>query len=259
MIFIVIVAYLGVIPVFGEVTSLKDDRPLYILGDKIHFTGTVDISDYQKLVNLVIHDPTGRFVVILGNYSDSIYTFEVTVNTNNTAQFSKKGTYTAVAFTGKESGGKILNFDFSPDGSPVTHTVTQNLNSTQNSIQPVPQHFQSQISENVAIGDISGNLTKVEAPTKLSFEKASNPYDFKIILYPVISLCGAGIVIAILYNKKRIKKTEKQKPSKTSLPTSPATVESEDDYALMILKNRLAKGEITLDEFKTIKDALSEP
>lgn len=252
--FIAIIGSLGTIPVFGEVTSLRDDRPLYIPGDKIHFTGTVELSDYQKLVNLVIHDPAGRFVVILGNYSDSTYTFEVTVNTNNTAQFSNKGTYTAIAFTGKESGGKILNFDFSPDGSPVIHTATQNPNS----IPPTSQHFQSQISESVAIGDISRNLTKVETSTLVSSAISANQYDFKIMLYPILSLCGAGIVVAILYNKKRIKITKKKALSGTQPPSSPAIVESEDDYALMILKNRLAKGEITIDEFKSVKDALSE-
>jgi uncharacterized membrane protein len=259
LIFIVTIASIGVIPVFAEVTSLKDDKALYVLGNKIHFTGTVDISDYQKLVNLVIHDPTGKFVVILGNYSDSTYTFEVTVNTNNTAEFSKQGTYTAIAFTGKESGGKILNFDFSLDGSPVIHSAPQNTNNIPSSLSPPSQHFQSQISENVGIGDVSGNLTKVEQSTTVSSENSSNPYSFKTILYPIISLCGAGIVVAVLYNKKRIKKTKKQKLSETTPSQSPVTKpESEDDYALMILKNRLAKGEITIDEFQTIKDALSE-
>jgi len=33
---------------------------------------------------------------------------------------------------------------------------------------------------------------------------------------------------------------------------------SEDDYSLMILKNRLAKGEITLDEFEILKKKLIE-
>jgi len=33
---------------------------------------------------------------------------------------------------------------------------------------------------------------------------------------------------------------------------------SEDDYSLMILKNRLAKGEISLDEFEILKKKLIE-
>jgi uncharacterized membrane protein (DUF485 family) len=33
---------------------------------------------------------------------------------------------------------------------------------------------------------------------------------------------------------------------------------TEDDYSLMILKNRLAKGEITLDEFETLRKKLIE-
>src|SRR5690348_2577442 len=33
---------------------------------------------------------------------------------------------------------------------------------------------------------------------------------------------------------------------------------SEDDYSLMILKNRLAKGEITVEEFNSLKQILAE-
>ncbi|MDE2588799.1 MAG: SHOCT domain-containing protein, partial [Patescibacteria group bacterium] len=32
-----------------------------------------------------------------------------------------------------------------------------------------------------------------------------------------------------------------------------------EDLAMTILKSRLARGEITLDEFKATKDALAEP
>lgn len=258
LVFIIILSSLGLIPAYAEVTSLQSDQSFYTHGNKIHFTGTVSISDYQKLVNLVIHDPTGKFVLISGNYSDSTYTFEVVVDTNNTDQFYTKGTYQAVAFIGKESEGKISNFDFSPDGSSVIHQVPSSTNTTKSSSsQPLSQHYQAQLNENVGIKEVTGNLTTVSSSPSISVEQSSEQYDFKNILYPVISLCGAGIVVVILYGRKRNSK-RRQKPE-TQLPSSSeATSEPVDDYALMILKNRLAKGELTLEEFKTIKDVLSE-
>jgi uncharacterized membrane protein len=258
VIFIIFIECSSIAPSYAEVNSFQTDKPLYVHGNKIYFTGAVGIGDYQKRVNLVIHDPTGKFVLISGNYSDSIYTFEVVVNTNDANQFSTKGTYSATAFIGTQSGGKTIPFDFSPDGSPVIHLPPQNTNTTvtSNSGQPVTQHYQTQLSESIAMNDATGNLTKVKTP---SIEKPTVQYDFKNILYPVISLCGVGIVVTVIYFKKINLKPSAQKSHGPQQSTPIIThAEPEDDYALLILKNRLAKGEITLDEFKAVKDALSE-
>jgi uncharacterized membrane protein len=81
------------------------------------------------------------------------------------------------------------------------------------------------------------------------------------ILYPVISLVGVGIVVSILYLRKKQKIPINNIKKETVTPSAPAVVpeKQDEDYAMMILKNRLAKGEITLEQFKEIKDELSEP
>ena len=245
------------IPAYAEVNSFQTDQSFYTPGNKIHFAGTVGIGDYQKHINLVIHDPTGKFVLISGNFSDSIYTFEIVVNTNDTNQFSTKGIYSATAFVEEPSSGKTITFDFSPDGSPVIHQVPPNANTgSTNSGQPTPQHFMTQLNENIMMSDVRENLTKTNPSS--TFEKSSAPFDFKNILYPVMSLCGVGIVIAVIYFKKINLKSSIQKNNRTQPPTQMVISEPEDDNAILILKNRLAKGDITLDEFKAIKDALSE-
>lgn len=257
MVFFVLVVGSFMIPAYAEVNSFQTDQSFYTPGNKIHFTGTVGIGDYQKHVNLVIHDPAGKFVLISGNYSDSIYTFEIVVNTNDTNQFSAKGTYSATAFVEEPSGGKTITFDFSPDGSPVIHQVPPNTNTgSTNSGQTTPQHFMTQLNENIAMSDVAENLTKTNPSS--TFEKPSVPFDFKNILYPVISLCGVGIVIAVIYFKKINLKPTMQKNNRSQQSTQMIISEPDDDNAMVILKNRLAKGEITLDEFKAIKDALSE-
>ena len=263
--FFVVLLVLVVVPLilhaYAEVNSFQTDKSFYIPGNKIYFTGTVEITDYQKPVTLVIHDPTGKFVLISSNYSNSIYTFEMTVNTNDTSQFYTKGIYSATAFVENPSTGKTITFDFSPDGSPVTHQVpsTANTTGTTNSGQPNSQHYKSQLNENVATNDITGNPQKVQTTISGSSEKTSAPSISPNILYPVISLCGVGIVVALFYVKKRNLKSDVKKHDHQQFVPTVIQDEQKDDYAMVILKNRLAKGEITLGEFNSIKNVLSEP
>ena len=81
------------------------------------------------------------------------------------------------------------------------------------------------------------------------------------LLYVVIGLVGAGAVAGVVYgikNKNRHNRDDKP-VVKIREPSERSSIPSEDDYALMILKNRLAKGEITIDEYNALKEALREP
>jgi len=112
----------------------------------------------------------------------------------------------------------------------------------------------------------TGESTATSDDTTMTGDKSgttgiSTPIDLgSNLLYVVIGLGGAGAVAGDVYgikNKNRHDRDDKpvvkiREPSVKSAP-------SEDDYALMILKNRLAKGEITIDEYNALKDALREP
>ncbi|MGB6464153.1 MAG: hypothetical protein WBF38_08030 [Nitrosotalea sp.] len=257
---------LTIIPVYAEVTSLQTDRPLYAIDMNVYFTGTVDKTDSQKVVNLVIHDPYGKLVLITGNASESDGDFQITVNTDDPTQFSLTGTYNATAFVNDEYAGKTILFDFSPNGSPIIHQIPVTQNNTQFSQNANESNTSSQISnqqheyvlhEGMTINDTQ-TLAKVNSASTGS-EQSPTGYDFKNILYPIMAICGAGIVGFILYHKKmRISKSGMTSSLESSSTTRDVD-ESKGDYALVILKNRLAKGEITLEEFKVLKDALSEP
>ncbi len=85
-------------------------------------------------------------------------------------------------------------------------------------------------------------------------------YDFNSALYPLIALGGAGIVVAVLYSRKKFIPQLVSTEKKMEIPqTIPESNEPEDDYAFMVLRNRLAKGEITVQDYKSIRDALEEP
>lgn len=140
-----------------------------------------------------------------------------------------------------------------------------NPSTTSNPPSNPPQNSQQtiQLTENIGVGDNSANLdSKKSDAISENNPILNNPanFDIKTILYPVISLVGIGIVLVILYSRKKRKfRTIVKESQDAPLPVEQTFEKIDDDYALSILKNRLAKGEITVDEFKTLKDELSEP
>lgn len=250
----------AMLPAYAEVTSLGTDRSFYSVDMTIFFTGTVDLSDSQKLVNLMIQDPTGKIVLMTGNPAGPNGRFQITVNTNDEKQFSLKGTYSATAFVNSATTGKTVFFDFSPDGSPVVHTVNGNLSAqaTQqtNGSNLVDlsseKRYSTLLFENVGILDHANFTEKGNQPYALS-RGSSTPIPDTIIGYPLMIAAGAILVGFILYRRR------KKQLGKEEITTSNKMDLADEDYAMAILKNRLAKGEITLAEFKATKDVLGEP
>ena len=82
------------------------------------------------------------------------------------------------------------------------------------------------------------------------------------ILYPLIGLGAAAAVGITVYGMKHKPKFMTREVSENvsteQIQHTDSTTPHEEDYALMILKNRLAKGEITVEEFNELKRALQE-
>ena len=265
--------FLTIIPAYAEVTSLQTDRALYAIDMNIYFTGTVSMADSQKVVNLEIHDPYGKLILITGNASDHDGNFQIIVNTDDPTQFSLAGTYNATAFVNGESAGMTIPFDFSPNGFAIIHHTPGTQNNTQvntqnntefsqninksNPSQYTPSRHAYVLHEGVSNGSMM-TLAKVNS-TSTGSKQLTNGYDFKNILYPFMIIGGAGIVGFITYRKKRRTSKSEITPNPESSSTTQNIDETGVDYALVILKNRLAKGDITIEEFKVLRDILSEP
>ena len=81
------------------------------------------------------------------------------------------------------------------------------------------------------------------------------------ILYAAIGLgAAAAVAIAVYVMKHKPKQGAVYETGDVFAPQTPQSTSStlEEDYAFMILKNRLAKGEITVEEFNELKRALKE-
>lgn len=246
-------------PVYAEVTSLQTGRSLYSIDMQISFTGSTESADSQKLVNLVIQDPYGKIVLMTGGFAEPNGTFHITVNTNDESQFGIKGTYSATAFVNEKSTGKTIFFDFSPDGSPVAHVVPQQsaVGTSKNSGTNTTQYglgskrYEYSLYESP---DISDKIAASKNSILATSGQLAGPNDLSGVVYPVMIAFGAAIVGFIFY--RRVKRSKVAGGDK--LPEPASEEGGETDYAMMILKNRLAKGEITIDEFKATKAALGE-
>lgn len=143
--------------------------------------------------------------------------------------------------------------------------TTPNSNPPSNPSSNPSQNTQQTVflNESIGVNDLTSNMgaQKSIGAQKNSFTPSGTMnIDASSLLYPVISLAGVGIVVAVLYLRKkrktpgRVIETRKDVPVKIEPVSPPPDI----DYAMTILKNRLAKGEITLDEFKILKEELSE-
>lgn len=119
-----------------------------------------------------------------------------------------------------------------------------------------------QLSEKMAVDDIASNPGVQKYNNALGNNLMPGLGGFtSTVIYPIISLVGAGIVGSILYLRKKRSQSDSSIEIMQETPVPEVSSEQKDDgdHAMMILKNRLAKGEITVDQFKELKEELSEP
>ena len=121
----------------------------------------------------------------------------------------------------------------------------------QQQIQSSGKQQNVKLSEQIGLGD-----SIVQNNMQGSSQNGLPQIDFGSMIYPIIAVIGAGIVAAIFYLRKiGIFPQQSQVKQKYETPE----IAEQEDYAMMILKNRLAKGEISLDQFQSIKEVLLEP
>lgn len=265
----------------------------------IVFSGTAEDENINEIVTIVINDPSDNFVLLRQGYIGLEKTFEVKIPEKDLAKFTLHGIYNATAFIVNKTEGISITFDFSLDGSPVIHptpivetettettppisdvsdeeseTVVNDdssSNSEEKSIQEKIQERidaakkQKELQASLPILEENQTASEVDSSTNSSIVEHAEEINLgSNLLYIIAGVGGAGAAGAAVYVMRN---TNRHRPDYASYFTQPEktesiqkpTMQNEDDYALMILKNRLAKGEITVDEFNELKRALKEP
>ena len=117
------------------------------------------------------------------------------------------------------------------------------------------------LNENMDVGDLIGNAFSSQTLTLGDIPS----FVFNNLLYPLIILAGVGVIVAVIIGKKNqlwfkpsFKSHDRHSTSDSMESEKQDDVSVEEDYSLMILKNTLAKGEITIEEYNRLKDALRE-
>jgi len=106
---------LMIVPAYGDVTSLRTDKSVYSLDDKIVFLGTSD--NPQEMVHVTIKNPFGDLVKFRSGVVNSAGHFSIIPITADKKIFDKPGTFEVTAFgdTQKPENGTRLSLYFSND------------------------------------------------------------------------------------------------------------------------------------------------
>ena len=118
-------------PAYADVTSLKTDKPVYKIEDKIVFSGTA--SEPGEVVILAFYNPDGIYITIKNGVVDSDGNFSI-IPIDAKSIFSSSGIYEAISFAGTQTktNGTTIFLEYSDDTISVTELFDLNLNSIGN-------------------------------------------------------------------------------------------------------------------------------
>lgn len=149
------------------------------------------------------------------------------------------------------------------DNQSIDELIKQRIENAKR-LQQLSHAKMNQISlnENIGVGDLIGNTFLSQT---LTLGNILPSFDVKNLLYPLLVLAGVSIIVAVIIGKKNqlwfkpsFKSPDMHDTNDSMELEKQDDVPVEEDYSLLILKNRLAKGEITIEEYNRLKDALRE-
>lgn len=294
-----VVASSAMVPAYADILSLKTDKTFYGKASTIVFSGTVEEDDYGELVTIVIDDPSGEFAQLIQVFPDVDNKFQKSVAVsklyttagiyNATAFITNKTNGISVDFDiekqrpittlpeleseytqGENDAADTQdtkNIETNDDKT-IQEKIKERIESAKklkelqtNPIQTIENTSNQTTNSTVTTNSVSDNESDTKNNSAINSLENVAKFDSNL-LYVIAGLGSAGATGAVVYGiKNKSGHRKHHSPYFTSEKTTitKQAVPSEDDYALMIIKNRLAKGEITIDEFNELKKALKEP
>ena len=278
----------SIIPVFGEVTNLQTNSETYQKEDKITFTGKVQPNS-SGLVTIVIRDSNDEFVLLTQAITDENYSFEKTIEISD--KFRTSGNYHATGFILNMTAGVSTNFGidfdyYSAVESPVKYNfkridfVDPNKNPQyyldRYYNEPKYKSWFDRNYPNITIEEAIeySNVTKdkkntveqfmkneilPEAEASLIVEPKKQSDDNSDTAQMVLAVGGLGILFGAVYGiKKKVDDNSKQISLNKDIIRKKIINPILGSNPYDILQTRLAKGEISIEEYDKLEQKLQK-
>ncbi|WP_299290381.1 SHOCT domain-containing protein [Nitrosopumilus sp.] len=281
-------------PVFAEVTTLTTNQNSFLKGDRITFSGNVEMGD-TGLITIVIRDNNEKFVMLSQAIINSDNTFEKIVDIDN--KFSNHGFHNATGFILNMSKGVTSSFGVSQTG---VHLISQEVIEEEPIPEPVVEKgladfvdlnkepvyyveryytepaYKSWFDRNYpgmtieeAVG-YEGEIVQFTSKVKdiidteiipeaeaISVSTTEEENDNPEIAQIVLAIAGLGILFGAVYGiKQKVDDNSKQISINRDTIRKKIIHPIIGDSPKDILQTRLAKGEISVEEFERLSEKL---
>ena len=272
----------SIVPVFAEVSSLDTDSDLFFKNENVKFTGTVE-DGTTGLVTIVIRDINEGFVLLTQATINPDNTFEKIVPIDN--NFSENGFYRATGFILTLTKGVTTTFEIIPDNIEDIQNQLQfesqeiipvNENGIDSLYEPVREPepaFEPVREPEPAFEPVREPIIHIEEPqstvqnlidseiipeAEAASVVESTPTDNSEIAQVSLAVAGLGILFGAVYGiKRKVDDNSKQISINRHIIRKKLIRPIIGSNPENILQTRLAKGEITVNEYEILKAKLS--
>ena len=276
----VLLVFSSTIPAFAEVIKLDTTSNSFFKDEKITFSGTVE-KGTTGLVSIVIRDIDDRFVLLTQAIINSDNSFEKTISIEES--FSDDGRYNATGFILTLAKGVTTQFEVSLDTIRSELSVQDNRTieiqentQTQQSIsepvfepirepepvfepirEPEPEPSREIKEVQTQVQNLIDNEIIPEAEALSTIETTSTPSNNSETAQIFLAIAGLGILFGAVYGiKRKVDDNSKQIYINRDILKKKIIQPIRGSNPQTILQTRLAKGEITLQEYDILKSKI---
>ncbi len=259
----ILLTLFSIVPAFAEVSSLDTDSDLFFQNENIKFIGTVEEAT-TGLVTIVIRDANEEFILLTQATINPDKTFERRIPIED--NFSEKGLYYATGFILTLTKGVTTEFEIIPDNIEDIENQLQlesqeMIHVNENIIEPVYEPVREPIVylEEETQSKVQSLIDNEIIPeAEAVSDVKSTPTDNSEIAQVSLAVVGLGILFGAVYGiKRKVDDNSKQISINRDIIKKKLIRPIIRSNPENILQIRLAKGEITVNEYEILKAKLS--
>ncbi|MGH1521717.1 MAG: SHOCT domain-containing protein [Nitrosopumilus sp.] len=269
----ILLTLFSIVPAFAEVSSLDTDSDLFFQNENIKFIGTVE-EGTTGLVTIVVRDVNEEFILLTQATINPDKTFERIIPIED--NFSESGLYYATGFILTLTKGVTTEFEIIPDNIEGIENQLQlesqemipvNENKPEPVYEPVrePEPVYEPVREQIVYIEDETQSTvhslidnEIIPEAEAISDIKSTPTDNSEIVQVSLAVAGLGILFGAVYGiKRKVDDNSKQISINRDIIKKKLIRPIIRSNPENILQIRLAKGEITVNEYEILKAKLS--